>query len=481
MPHAGRVNILLVDDQPANLLALEAVLGEQGRNLVRAASGEEALRHVLETDFAAILLDVRMPTLSGFETAKLIRARPRSRATPIIFLTAADGDGFSAEQAYALGAVDYLTRPLIPLILQAKVAVFVELYQKTEALKAAERERARVILESITDAFYALDREWRFTYVNQRAAKYFGTHAEELLGRVAWDALSAGRDPVFKDEYLRAAREQRTAAFETRSPLTGRWVEVRAYPSADGLAVYFRDVTARKQAEEAAAEEARRKDEFLATLAHELRNPLSPILNGLCLLKLSPTGAAAERARGMVERQVGHMVRLIDDLLDVSRVSRGRLELRRQRVTVRTVLDGALETSGPLVEAAGHELVVRLPDEPLHLHADPVRLAQVVSNLLNNAAKYTPAGGRIELSAERDGGEAVVRVTDTGVGIEAGQLAEVFEMFNQVGRTIDRAQGGLGIGLALVKNLVQMHGGTVTAESRGPGLGSTFTVRLPFA
>jgi PAS domain S-box-containing protein len=633
--NAGRVNILLVDDEPANLLALEAVLGPLDQNLVRANSGEEALRLVLEMDFAAILLDVRMPGLTGFEAAKLIRSRPRSRATPIIFLTAADGDPFTAEQAYSLGAVDYLTKPLVPTILRAKVAIFVELYQKGEALKAAERERADAAVRESEERLklavaiaqlgtFDLDLTTGAGVVNETGREVFGwegtaaTFAQleshfhpddrdevirlvraalepagpgsfeaehrirradgaERWIRVRGQAFFEGRDATRRaircigayldvtdrrqaQEALRASEEEFRTTFERAGvgkvhadPATGRLVRVNPalcaligysaeellgmtirdithpderepseerfralvagrvqqyavetrYVRKGGAVIWVRvtanvlrapggapvrvsaiieDITARKRAEEALVEEGRRKDEFLATLAHELRNPLAPISNALALMKLSPPdGAVAERARAMMERQLAHMVRLIDDLLDISRVSRGKVELRKARVSVAEVLEAALEVSRPPIEAARHRLEVQPPAEPLLLDADPVRIAQVVSNLLNNAAKYTPPGGDIILSARREGGEAVIRVTDTGAGLEAEMLPRVFEMFNQSSKTIDRAQGGLGIGLSLVKRLVEMHGGTVAADSAGAGRGSTFTVRLPLA
>ncbi|WP_170319375.1 GAF domain-containing protein [Polyangium spumosum] len=226
-------------------------------------------------------------------------------------------------------------------------------------------------------------------------------------------------------------------------------------------------------------EQDRRKDEFLATLAHELRNPLAPIRTGLSLLQMARDEGQGRRVREMMERQVGHMVRMVDDLLDVSRITRGKVELRKERVELAVVLESALETSRPLIEAAGHVFLVSLPDEPLWLSADPTRLSQILANLLNNAAKYTPAGGRIRLAAAREGAQMVVRVEDTGVGIPADMLPKVFDMFTQVGRSIERAQGGLGIGLTLVRRLVELHGGTVEATSEGPSRGSMFTVRLP--
>ncbi len=224
----------------------------------------------------------------------------------------------------------------------------------------------------------------------------------------------------------------------------------------------------------------RRKDEFLATLAHELRNPLAPVRNGLQILKITRNESQSRQVREMMERQLGHMVRLIDDLMDLSRITRGRVELRKERVELRTVVDSAVEASRPLIDAAGHALAVDVPGG-LYLDADPTRMAQVLANLLNNSAKYTPHGGQILLRADRVDHTAIVRVADTGVGIPAEMLPRVFDMFTQVGRTLDRSQGGLGIGLTLVRRLVEMHGGTVAVESAGPGAGTTFTVQLPTA
>jgi len=237
-----------------------------------------------------------------------------------------------------------------------------------------------------------------------------------------------------------------------------------------------------QQTEESLREADRRKNDFLATLAHELRNPLAPIRTNLELLRLA-TGkpAVMDQARSMIERQVAQMVRLIDDLLDISRITRGRLQLRRERVDVAAIVRSAVETSKPVIEAAGHDLVVSLPANPIHLDADPTRLSQVVANLLTNAAKYTAAGGRIWLTVERHEDEVVVSLRDTGIGIAAQHLAYIFEMFSQVQSALDRSQGGLGVGLALVRGFVELHGGSVRARSDGPGQGSEFIVRLPLS
>ncbi len=240
------------------------------------------------------------------------------------------------------------------------------------------------------------------------------------------------------------------------------------------------DITERRHAEEVLQESNRAKDEFLATLAHELRNPLAPIRTGLEILKKDRgNGAASQGARDTMERQLAHMIRLIDDLLDISRINSGKIRLEAGRIRLASVIDIAVEISRPAIEARGHQLTLDLPGEGIELMADTTRLAQALGNLLNNAAKYTPVGGQIRLAARQEGASAVVEITDNGMGIPADMLESVFSLFTQVGRTLDRSQGGLGIGLYLVRSLVELHGGTVTAASGGPGQGSTFTVRVP--
>ncbi len=250
---------------------------------------------------------------------------------------------------------------------------------------------------------------------------------------------------------------------------------------------FLRDVTQEKEAEKRIhglllelREADRHKDEFLAMLAHELRGPLAPLRHALEILKLAEGNAGlTAQARTTMDRQMSQMERLIDDLLDISRITRNKLELRKQRVELASVVHQAVEAARPLVESASHELNVALPPEPIYLHADPVRLAQVFSNLINNACKYTEPRGRIWLTAERQGSDVVVAVKDTGVGIPPDMLPRILEMFMQADRSLQRSQGGLGIGLTLVKRLVEMHGGSVEARSEGDGHGSEFVVRLP--
>ena len=228
-------------------------------------------------------------------------------------------------------------------------------------------------------------------------------------------------------------------------------------------------------------DQERRKDEFLATLAHELRNPLAPIRTGLHILRMTTDPVMAAKSRDVMERQLGHLVRLVDDLLDVSRITRGKVTLSRQRIDLGKVIDNALELARPSIDAHGHTLALQVPDQALLLDGDATRLAQVLANLLNNAAKYTPSGGRVSLDVEQVPETLIVRVSDNGIGIPADMLDRVFDMFTQLDASIDRSQGGLGIGLTLVRRLVELHGGTVDVHSDGPGTGSTFTVYLPAA
>lgn len=368
-----------------------------------------------------------------------------------------------------------------------------------DALRVSEEQSRRQLQE--LDTLYQTspvgmwlgDRECRFLRVNEVLARINGYPIAAHLGRSVRELVPAVADII--EPYYRQVIETKQPAsnFEVIGRTPGvpggdrTWV-ASYYPllGADGevaaVGGLMVDVTERKAFEQALRDADRHKDEFLATLAHELRNPLAPIRTGLQVMKLSPgDGPAVASARATMERQLGHMVRLIDDLLDVSRVSRGKIELKRARVPLQVVLEHALEASRSLIDAGRHALAVQAPDEPVWVDGDLTRLSQVVSNLLNNAAKYTPDGGRIELWAGGEGGEAVVRVADNGVGISADMLPKVFDLFAQVDRTRERAQGGLGIGLALAQKLVEMHGGAITAESPGLGRGSTFTVRLPHA
>ena len=299
---------------------------------------------------------------------------------------------------------------------------------------------------------------------SKRRFRGYETGAVDFIHKpVEPDVLRSKADVFFK-----LARQQRELSYQRDE------LKTSADTNAQLLAESQQYAAALQQAD-------RRKDEFLATLAHELRNPLAPIRNGLQILRMGATDDVALETREMMDRQLTHLVRLIDDLLDVSRVSQGKIDLRREHITLQSALESAVETSRPLIDTANHELTLNIPDEPLWLDADLTRIAQVVSNLLNNAAKYTPVGGHISLSVESQGKDVAITVRDDGLGIPAEELPNVFELFTQVDRNLARAQGGLGIGLALVRRLVEMHAGRIDVTSPGLNQGSSFTVHLPLA
>ena len=356
--------------------------------------------------------------------------------------------------------------------------------------KAAEATLARdaLLLANVHDAVVVTDLDGVVTYWNDGAARLFGWAPEDMIGRPYADRFPEPVRGWIAGE-MRSRVENGTdwsGEYEDyRKDGSRVWIDARVSPLRDaggrpiGVLGLSHDISERKRAEDALKDADRRKDEFLALLAHELRNPLAPIRNGLQVVRLSADRDIRARAQAMMDRQLAHMVRLIDDLLDVSRITRNKMELRRDRVTLAEVVGAAVETARPPIDEAGHELTVALPPAPVVLDADPVRLSQVFSNLLTNSAKYTPANGRIWLTAALDGRELVATVRDTGIGIPADALPSIFDMFSQVDRSVEKSTGGLGIGLALVKGLTEMHGGTVTAASGGSGAGTTFTVRLP--
>ncbi len=357
--------------------------------------------------------------------------------------------------------------------------------------KRAERTRLQLaaIVESSDDAIIGMDLEGIIRSWNRGAEQLYGYTAEEIVGK----PLSLLIPPDHPDELPtlleRLRSGERIEHFETvRVCKDGRrvYVSLSISPIKDeserivGASKIARDITERKRLYEQLQEADRRKDEFLAILAHELRNPLAPIRNALQIIRLAGDNkASVEKAAVVMERQLQQMVRLIDDLMDVTRIARNKMKLRQERVELGTVVRNALETSRPLIEAAGHELTVALPDEPILVDADSARLSQVFSNLLNNAAKYTERGGRIAVTLQREGSHAVLRVKDAGIGISAEHLPHLFEMFSQVERSLERSQGGLGIGLNLAKRLTEMHGGTIEVHSEGLNKGSEFIVRLP--
>jgi signal transduction histidine kinase len=423
-----KVNILLVDDQPARLLTYESILGSLNQNLITAGSGLEALDKLMRIEFAVVLLDVSMPEMDGFEAARLIHEHPRFERTPIIFVTGVHMSELDRLKGYKLGAVDYVSVPVVPEILRSKVAVLVELYCKRRELVELNRHLADT---------------------NEQLAK--------------------------ANTALQAEKTRELLALNTSLHQANRELE-RANLALQG------EVAERARAEQALKEADRHKDEFLAMLAHELRNPLAPIRNAVHLMKLkSLNDPQLQLSRDIIERQLIQLSRLVDDLLDVSRITRGKINLARRRVELSELVARAVETVAPTIESRSHVLEVVMPKRPFMIYGDPMRLTQALGNVLANAAKYTDNGGHITLRAQRRRRDVEITIRDNGIGIVPEVLPCIFDLFTQLDRRTGRHQGGLGIGLALVRQLVQMHGGTVSASSEGPGKGSEFLIRLPLS
>jgi PAS domain S-box-containing protein len=540
-----KVNILLVDDKIENLLALEAILERLGENLVKATSGAEALRCLLHQDFAVILLDVQMPGMDGFETASLIRSRERSRQTPIIFLTAFSTSDQMLFKGYALGAVDYLLKPIDTNILISKVTVFVELSKKTQAIKeqAAQLAAINTELRQSEERFRSLSTcspVGIFEMDTAGECKYTNPHYQEICGlSVAESLTKSWLEFVHPEEQERAIAswsnyidkgiEDYLEDFRFLiSDGSLRSVQVRSSRmlSAQGKLLGYvgtlEDITERKQAEEVRAQVIREqtarqeaeaanrmKDEFLAVLSHELRTPLTSMLGWSKILRSKKLDEkATAKALEAIERNATSQVQLIEDILDVSRIIRGQLKLNLCAVNLISVTEAALQAVRPLADAKNIHINTILDSSIGSVCGDPARLQQVIWNLLTNAIKFTPKGGSVDVHLEvvhatsketceqfpcgeikLAAGSAPIRfvtssyaqiqVIDTGIGIEADFLPKVFERFRQADSTTTRSHNGLGLGLAIVRHLVEIHAGQILADSPGTGQGATFTVRLP--
>jgi PAS domain S-box-containing protein len=519
-----KVNILLVDDRPENLLALEAILSKLGENLVRASSGQEALRCLLDRDFAAILLDVQMPGIDGFETAALIRQRERSRHTPIIFLTAFSTGETLVTKGYSLGAVDYLLKPIDPTILTSKVTVFVDLFKKTmEVKKQADQlaamnveirqseQRFRSLCACSPIGIFLTDTTGKGTYSNPRFQEICGFRIEENW-QDGWGKFihAEDRERVLS-AWSNSTERSHPYADEFRiytSDRSVRWVGLRTSPMLSdtkqilGQVGTIEDITDRKQAEAAReqlireqtarqqAEKANRiKDQFLAIVSHELRTPLNSILGWSQLLltrKFEPE--ATVQALKIIERNATAQTQLIDDILDVSKIMRGELRLSLQTVCLVEIVESVVETIKPQAEAKLIDFRCSIldanigKDQKFMMSGDPDRLRQIILNLLSNAIKFTPESGQIEIklqTVDPQSTAAQIQVIDNGIGITPDFLPHVFDRFRQADSTTTRSYGGLGLGLSIVRHLVKLHGGEIVAHSEGKDRGATFIVYLP--
>jgi signal transduction histidine kinase/DNA-binding response OmpR family regulator len=578
-----KINILMVDDNLTNLLALETILEGPDRNLVRASSGDEALRYLLNTEVAVILLDVYMPGIDGLETAALIRGREKSRDIPIIFLTADSMGNRHIAKGYSLGAVDYILKPVEPDILRSKVAVFVELFKKTEEIKrqaellheknleleeanlqrlgmlielgqqlAAEHDPARVLekfchaARDIIGATHAgvgvlngKGSQLRYFFRSDLSATNgAGQSAAPVADRGVLGTLLSERRPLRLSESDAALQEidlppsgsvtrsflgapifssahvhgwlyltdkigadefneaDERLAVTLSTQVAVAYENARLYTEAQRHAAELKqEVAERKQAEEerarmlvreqaarAEAESANRtKDEFLATLSHELRTPLTAILGWSHLLrtnKLDQDNTA--RAIETIERNARSQSQLIDDLLDVSRIITGKMHLDVRPLELVPIIEAAIDSTRPAAEAKGIKFEVSLDQKASNVSGDANRLQQVVWNLFSNAVKFTPEGGRVEVLLEPSGDtHAQITVRDTGQGINPQFLPFIFDRFRQADGSTTRKYGGLGLGLAIVRHLVELHGGTIRVHSDGADKGTTFTIVLP--
>jgi len=503
---AMKASILLVDDRPANLLALEAILDPLEQNLVRATSGEEALEKLQDEEFAVILMDVRMPGMDGLRTAEVICQRESAARVPIIFLTAVPIGNADVASGYARGAVDFLLKPFDPEILRSKVSVFVDLHQKEQMIKRQgallrqrEREaferrselRFRSLMDALPQCVWVARPDLTFYYWNQRAVDYIGIEASiAVTADRLFEFVHPEDVPALKAEWSLSTAGQRSAEIQVRlrrhSDGEYRWFLMRAVPQLDeagsviGWIVAATDIDTEHHALQEAEGASRMKEEFLATVSHELRNPLNAIMGWVHLLSSGKLDAAkSSKAIETIERNVHLQTALIDDILDLSRIVRGKINLTFSTVRMSAVVDGALAAVRPTADAKGVALGYEMAADFDEISGDADRLQQVVWNLLSNAIKFTPRDGAVMVRIERNDRELTLTVRDTGRGISEDFLPRVFDRFSQADSGSTRAHGGLGLGLAIVRHLVELHAGTVEAISDGVDQGATFSVRLP--
>lgn len=566
----GKVNILIVDDRPDKLLAHETILAELNQNLVRATSGREALRCLLKQDFAVILLDVNMPGMDGFETAAMIRQRPRSATTPIIFISAVNDKDTHVSRGYSLGAVDYILTPVVPEILRAKLAVFVDLYKKTEQIKRQAEERAVFFREQAARAeaearqeqlgflaeasnVLAASLDFERTFENlaflivprladfcliqiadedgalqqvavaqripQEKTEHSDRGASSLLVQAAQRAgaqtYKTGKSLLFCEiderilEALFAAEAERnsieqsglsalivvpisargrvlgviTLMYLTEDRPCGENELALAEELGQRAALALENAQLYKAAQKALSEAERAnhaKDRFLAMLSHELRTPLTPVLTSIFEVESDEQISSEVRdSLQVIRRNVELEARLIDDLLDLTRISKGKLQLSLEYVDAHVLLRSALDICQSEIKNKKLRVETELDATKVNLRADPARLQQIFWNLIKNAVKFTPKRGQLTLrTSDEVDGRLRVSITDTGIGIDSETLPKVFNAFEQGERS---GTGGLGLGLAITKALVETHGGQITAESAGEGRGATFTASFPLA
>ena len=547
MSAIDRPRVLIVDDQARNLDALEAMLSPTDCVVIRANSADEALLCLLRNDFAAIVLDIRMPDMSGIELAKLIKRRKRSEHVPILFLTAHLVDDDDVLKGYGVGAVDYLSKPINADILRSKIGVFIDAFKKTAALaelnetlqrEVAVRERAQAALRvaneelerRVQERTTALVRAHQGVRENEErlrmaldVAQIAAWEWQLPSGQMRWstdpEALFGFPKGAFGEDLrilrvvhpadrtrLEEATEValRTGVYEAdyravRPDGSVVWITERGRvvsdPDGDRMVGISRDVTgereharererllrSEREARDEAERQSRLKDEFLATLSHELRTPMNAILGWLSILESGKPIREIHSALAIINRNARIQAKLIEDLLDMNRLMAGNVQLEISAVDLGTLLQATMQALQPAADAKGVQLIAAVPAGSGELLADGRRLQQVLWNLVHNAIKFTPPHGRVEIRVRHDDKQLEITVQDNGQGITPSFLPHVFERFRQQDASATRPTFGLGLGLSIAKHLIELHGGTIAAASAGDGAGATFSVRIPCA
>jgi PAS domain S-box-containing protein len=488
MPQRADTVILLVDDDLAKRYTIAKTLIRAGFEVQEAGSGGEALRRVASLP-DLVILDVKLPDIDGFEVCRRIKSNPATSAIPVLHVSTTFVHIEDKVHGLDSGADGYLTNVAEPMELIATVRALLRARRAEDAAQLSSHQW-QTTFDAISDGVMLLDSSGKVVQANRTLERILGRPWTEIVGKdpsELWGGSSEPEGSLFTRMLESRSRETRDLS------LGDCWLHVAVDPLRDGAGsikgalCLVSDITDRKRMEmqllgqaQKLQEASQRKDEFLAMLAHELRNPLAPLANTLQIIRLQVQGnSLIEESLDVARRQIQHMSRLLEDLFDVSRITRGRVELRKSAVDLNSVVNHAVEATLPVIEALRHELTINLPRDPSWVEGDSTRLEQIVSNLLNNAAKYTEPGGRIAVALGHEAGHALLTVRDTGIGMTTELQGRIFDLFVQDDRSLDRARGGLGIGLTLVRSLVELHDGTVSVSSAGPGQGSAFEVRLP--
>jgi PAS domain S-box-containing protein len=485
--------ILNVDDNDGARYAKSRILSRAGFVVIEAANGTEALERARDSLPDLVLLDVKLPDINGFEVCRQIKATPETAGILVLQTSAAAVQSIDRIRGLDGGADSYLIEPIEPAELIAHVRALLRVRRAEGALRESE-ERFRQMAENIDDVFWMLDPSTdQLLYVSPAYRRLWGDAAPAPVpGSGHWAGHIHAEDEAAVETAYRALAGGTPYEIEyriVRPDGDTRWVAERAFTVRDTrdriyrLAGIVNDISERKANEMMLRDADRRKDEFLAMLAHELRNPLAPIRNAIELLDPSraPAPQDFETMRAVIGRQVRHLSRLVDDLLDVARITQGKITLRQENVSLAAAIEAAIETVAPALDKKAHTLKTEMPDDSLYVIGDGVRIAQVLGNILSNAVKYTPQGGEILIDVRESDEVVQIAVRDNGVGMSAETIPVIFELFVQSQNSLERSEGGLGIGLPLARTLVELHGGQLEAFSGGPGHGSEFIVSLPLA